>query len=171
MANYKVNGNVIVADIERLTDKEMKTLSKYVALGFTIEPKTKVKKERMKEKFILDYLKDDEEAIKTYKEIYNKTAVDEDGNPKMTSKGNEIKQGFNAGRFWFCKTYPINLADVKKEIEENGRTEELNEAYNDYKKAKDNENKNKTKAEKEKNKPMSEEEYTRVFYWKHIKNM
>ena len=174
MANYTVKGNKIIADIEKLTDKEMKTLSKYVALGFTIETKEKVKIERMKEQFILDYLKEnDPEAKKIYDEVYNKIAVDEDGNEKTTSLGNPILQGFNAGRFWFCKNYPKNIEEVKQTIEEEGKTEELEDAYQDYKDTKDKEKKNNGKKKNKKTKKveaMTKDEYTRVFYWKHIEN-
>jgi hypothetical protein len=161
MANYEIKGKVIFADIQKLTDKEVKLLSKYVALGYTVEEKEEeeTKKKTLKDSDILEYLKDNKEALETYKKIKDTPAVDKKGKVKKTSRDNVVKRGFNAGRFWFCKNFPEDIEDIKKAIEEAGRTALLEEAYEEYKK---------TKEDNKETDIMTETEYTRTYYWKYV---
>lgn len=161
MANYEIKGKTIYANIEKLTDKEVKLLSKYVALGYTVEEKEEeeTKKKTLKNADILEYLGEDEKAIATYKEIMKEPATDKNGKTKLTSTGKVVKKGFNAGRYWFCKNYPTDIKEVKKAIDEAGRTALLNTAYGDYVKNKTDNNETDI---------MTEEEYTRTYYWKYV---
>ena len=161
MANYEIKGKVIFADIQRLTDKEVKLLSKYVALGYTVEEKEEeeTKKKTLTNAYILEYLKGDEKAITTYNEVVNEPATDKNGKTKLTSKGKVVKKGFNAGRHWFCKNYPADIKEIEIAIEEAGRTTLLKKAYTDYKK---------TKEDNKETDIMTETEYTRTYYWKYV---
>lgn len=161
MANYEIKGKVIYADIQKLTDKEVKLLSKYVALGYTVEEKEEeeTKKKTLTDAYIRDYLNGDEEAIKTYDKIIKEPAKDKNGKTKLTSKGNVVKKGFNAGRHWFCKNYPADIKEVEKAIEEANRTALMEKAYEDYKQ---------TKEDNKETDIMTETEYTRTYYWKYV---
>ena len=161
MANYEIKGKTIYANIEKLTDKEVKLLSKYVALGYTVEEKEEeeTKKKTLTDSDILEYLNDNKEALETYKKIKDTPAVDKKGKVKKTSRDNVVKRGFNAGRFWFCKNFPEDIEDIKKAIEEAGRTALLEEAYQEYKK---------TKEDNKETDIMTETEYTRTYYWKYV---
>lgn len=161
MANYEIKGKVIYADIQKLTDKEVKLLSKYVALGYTVEEKEEeeTKKKTLTNAYILGYLKDDEKAIKTYNDIMNEPATDKNGKTKLTSKGKVVKKGFNAGRHWFCKNYPADIKAVEQDIENAGRTTLLTKAYADYIKNKEDNNETDT---------MTKDEYTKTYYWKYV---
>ena len=59
---------VVYADILALTAKEEAEVEKFVKFGFTVENKVeaKVKIDRLNDPYILDYLKDDAEALATY---------------------------------------------------------------------------------------------------------
>lgn len=157
---------IIYANILALTEKEEKEIERFVKFGFTVENKveTKAKVERLNETYILDYLKDnDEEAITTYKSKVNEAVVDDNGKVKTTSTGKTKRKGFNAGRNWFSKTYPEDITDIKKLIKEAGEEENFNKVYNAYKK--------KSVKEQAENKdfvPLTEEEYTRDYYWKNV---
>ena len=161
MANYEIKGKIIYADIQKLTDKEVKTLSKYVALGYSVEEREEeeTKKRTLKDSDILEFLSDNKEALETYKKIKDTPAVDKNGKVKKTKRDKIVKRGFNAGRFWFCKNFPEDIEEIKKAIEEAGRTALLEEAYKDYKK---------TKEENKETDIMTETEYTRTYYWKYV---
>lgn len=161
MANYEIKGKTIYANIEKLTDKEVKLLSKYVALGYTVEEKEEeeTKKKTLTDAYIREYLAKDEEALETYKKIIKEPAKDKNGKTKLTSKGKVVKKGFNAGRHWFCKNHPADIKEIEKAIEEAGRTVLLKKAYEDYKK---------TKEDNEETDIMTETEYTRTYYWKYV---
>lgn len=161
MANYEIKGKTIYANIEKLTEKEVKLLSKYVALGYTVEEKEEeeTKKKTLTDAYIRDYLAKEEEAIETYDKIIKEPAKDKNGKTKLTSKGKVVKKGFNAGRHWFCKNYPANIEEIEKAIEEAGRTVLMKKAYEDYKQ---------TKEDNKETDIMTETEYTRTYYWKYV---
>lgn len=161
MANYEIKGKTIFANIEKLTDKEVKLLSKYVALGYTVEEKEEeeTKKKTLTDAYIRDYLANEEEALETYDKIIKEPAKDKNGKTKLTSKGKVVKKGFNAGRHWFCKNYPADIKDIEKAIEEAGRTVLMKKAYEDYKQ---------TKEDNKETDTMTETEYTRTYYWKYV---
>lgn len=149
---------IIYADILALTEKEEAEVEKYVKYGFAVEPRTKKAEKiaRLDEEFILEYLKDDETALNTFKGKKNETATDEEGNKKYTEKGKERKKGYNNALHWFARTYPEALGNITTEIQVAGKAEELKKAYKKYKK----DNQDKT--------IMSEDEYTRFFYWTRV---
>ena len=72
MKHYSIDNKnkVITATIARLTDKEMAEIQRYVAFGYTVEdgkPAEKVATKRLDDAFIMEYLKDDSEALEAYK--------------------------------------------------------------------------------------------------------
>ena len=122
MKHYSIDNKnkVITAAIARLTDKEMAEIQRYVAFGYTVEdgkPAEKVATKRLDDAFIMEYLKDDSEALEAYNDAKEALAVDEDGTIKTRKNKDgtvkQKKQGFNAGRNWFAKTYPKDIADLK----------------------------------------------------------
>ena len=95
---------VVYADILALTAKEEAEVEKFVKFGFTVENKVeaKAKIDRLNDAYILDYLKDDADALATYKAKKNETATDDEGKAKTTTTGKRKTKGFNAGRNWFA---------------------------------------------------------------------
>ena len=158
--HYKIDepGKKIFADILALTEKEEKEIAKYVKYGFTVEPMTKKAEKvvRLDEEYILEYLKDDQEALDTFAGKKNETALDEEGNKKLTEKGKERKKGYNNALHWFARTYPEALDKITQEIKVAGKADELKKAYSKY--VKDNQDKA----------IMTQEEYTRFFYWTRV---
>lgn len=150
---------VIYADILALTAKEEAEVEKFVKFGFTVENKVeaKAKVERLNDPYILDYLKDDAEGLKTYKSKKNETAVDDEGKPKTTSTGKRKTKGFNAGRNWFARTYPADTTEIEKAITEAGLKPELDKAYAEY-----------AKKNADATDVMTADEYKRDFYWKKV---
>ena len=75
---------IIFADILALTEKEEAEVAKYVKYGFAVEPRTKKaeKVARLDEEYILNYLKDNQEALDTFAGKKNETATDEAGKVK-----------------------------------------------------------------------------------------
>ena len=150
---------VIYADILSLTEKEEAEVEKFVKFGFTVENKVenKVKIDRLNDEYITEYLKGDKEALKIYTNKKNEVATDENGNIKTTTRGKKRTRGFNAGRNWFSREYPKDIAEVDKKIAEAGLTKKFNEAYKQY------ENKNKDNDD-----IMTEAQYKRDYYWKKV---
>ena len=158
---------VVYADILALTAKEEAEVEKFVKFGFTVENKVeaKAKIDRLNDAYILDYLKDDAEALATYKAKKNETATDDEGKAKTTTTGKRKTKGFNAGRNWFARNYPADIAEIEKAITEAGLMPELKKAYPEYTK----------KCEKavadgsmKTDDVMGEVEYKRDFYWKKV---
>lgn len=150
---------VIYADILALTAKEEAEVEKFVKFGFSVENKIakKVAVKRLDEAFILDYLKDDNDALDEYNAAKKAPAVDEDGKEKKTSTGKTKTQGFNAARNWFAKTYPKDVNEAAAAIKTAGLEKKLKKAYEDYAK----------KNTGVKN-AMTKDEYTKDFYWKKV---
>lgn len=161
MKHYSIDNKnkVITATIARLTDKEMAEIQRYVAFGYTVEdgkPAEKVATKRLDDAFIMEYLKDDSEAIEAYKAAKDAPAVDKDGTIKTSkSKDGKVKQkkqGFNAGRNWFAKTYPKDIADLKLTA---AQKDTIAAAYKKYN-------------EKEAAEKLTKDEYTKYYYWTKI---
>ena len=161
MKHYSIDNEnkVITATIARLTDKEMAEIQRYVAFGYTVEdgkPAEKVATKRLDDAFIMEYLKDDSEALEAYKAAKDAPAVDKDGTIKTSkSKDGKVKQkkqGFNAGRNWFAKTYPKDIADLKLTA---AQKDTIAAAYKKYR--------DKEAAEK-----LTKDEYTKYYYWTKI---
>lgn len=159
--HYKIDEakKVIFADILALTEKEEKEIAKYQKYGFSVEPMTKKAEKvvRLDEEYILEYLAKDKEALDAFAGKKNETATDEDGKKKYTETGKERKKGYNNALHWFARTYPQDIADIKKEIQVAGKADELVKAFKKY--VKDN---------AETTGIMNEEEYTRYFYWTRV---
>lgn len=161
MKHYSIDNKnkVITATIARLTDKEMAEIQRYVAFGYTVEdgkPAEKVATKRLDDAFIMEYLKDDSEALEAYKAAKDAPAVDKDGTIKTSkSKDGKVKQkkqGFNAGRNWFAKTYPKDIADLKLTA---AQKDTIAAAYKKY-------------SEKEAAEKLTKDEYTKYYYWTKI---
>ena len=161
MKHYSIDNKnkVITATIARLTDKEMAEIQRYVAFGYTVEdgkPAEKVATKRLDDAFIMEYLKDDSEALEAYKAAKDAPAVDKDGTIKTRkSKDGKVKQktqGFNAGRNWFAKTYPKDIADLKLTA---AQKDTIAAAYKKY-------------SEKEADEKLTKDEYTKYYYWTKI---
>ena len=151
---------IIYADILALTAKEEAEVEKFVKFGFTVENKkadSKAKVERLNDPYILEYLKDDAEALATYAGLKNEVATDENGKTKTTSKGNAKKKGFNAGRNWFAKTYPADASTLDEEIEKAGLKKQFAELWKAY-----------AEQNKDVKGAMTADEYKRDFYWKKV---
>ena len=151
---------IIYADILSLTEKEEAEVSKFLKFGYTIANKVKEKNtvKRIDEEFILDYLKDDSNAIEEYKKAKAEPARDENGNKKLTGTGKVRTRGFNAGRNWFSKKYPLNVEDAEKAIKEANMKDLFDTVYKAYS----------NKEVKEGESLLTKEEYTRDFYWKKV---
>lgn len=159
--NYRLDEakKKIFADILKLTPKEIEEVEKFRRFGYEVVNKkmTKEEKKRLNDEYILEYLKDFPEKIEEYKAIKEK-----DAKPKKTNEDEEPtktrKQGFNAGRNWFAKTFPENIADelvIANKIKENEKKIEKNwKKYNSDNK--DNPDK------------MTEEQYKKYYYWTRI---
>lgn len=168
--NYTVEGDTVYADIAKLTDDEVKEVKRFQDFGFKLEytvhhkheakknKPEKSEKKKLKQEYILEYLEmNDVAGVKEYEEKRDEIAVDKEGKEKTTSTGKPRKKGFNAGKYWFTRKYPVDVAVAKNEIESAGLTKELNEDYKKYKESKSE--------EKEEKDVLNQEEYTRTFYW------
>lgn len=169
--HYSVNGNTVVAEITKLTDKELAEVQRYKALGFDIisgkveAPKTA---KRLDDDYIRKYLENDIEALAEYDKLINAHVLNDDGSvkyhiiidkkTKAQKQGKPYKQGFNAGRNWFAKTYPVNVSEAIKDIADAGLGKDFGKAWEAY---------NKKEAEEGKTK-MTKDEYTKDYYWKKV---
>ena len=159
MKHYSVDSKskVISAMITRLTDKELAEVQRYTSLGYEVIDSTPVKVavKRLDEDFIRNYLKDDSEAIEKFVAETQKPVIDENGNAKITkNKAGKIKQkkqGFNAGRNWFAKTYPKDIAELKLDTAQKNEIEKKFKAYS-----------------KKDDATMTKAEYTKYYYWTKI---
>ncbi len=181
MKHYSINADtrVITANIARLTDKELSEVQKYVALGFKIEdgkPEEQPKSKRLNEDYILKYLdehltaEEAEKAKAEYKKWCDTPACDDSGKIKTrtykkTKKVETITQGFNAGRNWFAKTYPLDIAELNlpEAVKKN-----IAESYEKYKDKGDKANAKAKEANLKTTEYLNETEYTRYYYWTKI---
>ena len=159
---------VIDADIVALTAKEEAEIVQFVKFGDTFENKVanKAKVERLDDDYIVEYLgklddeNEKEKALADYAKLKNEVATDEKGNVKLTTKGNPKKRGFNAGRNWFAKTYPIDASKLDEEITKAGLTKQLEDLWEEYEEA----HKNDTNTDD----IMNKDQYKRDFYGKRV---
>ena len=169
--HYSVNGNTVIADITKLTDKELAEVQRYKALGFEIvsgkveAPKTE---KRLNDPYIRKYLENDTAGLAEYEKLIEAPALNDDGSikyhiitdkkTKAQKQGKPYKAGFNAGRNWFAKTYPVNVSEAVKAIAEANLAKKFDKAWEAY---------DKKDAEPGKTK-MTKDEYTRDYYWKNV---
>ena len=165
--HYKIDDEkkIIYADIMALTEKEEAEVAKFQKYGYVVENKVekKVSISRLDEEYIKKYLKEDQDALEKYERVKARPAVDEDGNVKMTSKGKVKRQGFNAGRNWFARNYPLDVSVAVNAIEGAGKTKALGDAFDGYQKKAE-----KARADGKTVDAMTKDEYTRDFYWKKV---
>lgn len=168
--HYEIDNEkkIIYADIMALTEKEEAEVAKFQKYGYDVENKVKEKAKisRLDDDYITKYLsgvENSEEELKTYKAIKKREAVDEEGHTKTYATGRVKEQGFNAGRNWFARKYPLDVNEAIEAIERAGKTKVLETAFKGYKKKAE-----KAKAEGKTVDAMTEDEYTRDFYWKKV---
>lgn len=171
--HYKLDDEkkIIYADIMALTEKEEAEIGKFLKYGYVVENKIEPKEEvsRLDDAFILNYLRDDETALKTYEEKKELPAVDEHGEKKKTVKGKVKRQGFNAGRNWFARKYPLDVNEAIEAIRKENMTKALDKAYSKYeKKVQKAQKEAEEKGETLNEAPMTKDEYTKDFYWKKV---
>ena len=165
MKHYSIDNKtkVITANIARLTDKEMAEVQRYVAFGYTVEdgkPAEKVAVKRLNNDYIVKYLDGDTEALAAYAAAKDAPALEADNKTIKTRKKKDgttetVKQGFNAGRNWFAKTYPKTVAELKLNDEQKAAIEA---AFAEYKE----------KPVKKGEVRLTKEEYTKYYYWTKI---
>lgn len=173
--HYRVGEDTIYADLAKLTKEETKIVSKFKELGYKVihEDMSKKAVKRLNNAYIENYLKDDKTALKTYADIKNMQAVDENGTGKVREKKNgttsEVKKGFNAARNWFSITYPKDIQEVIRAIEAAEKDADLQKAFANYGRNFDERQKEAIAAGKPFNDhKKSQDEYTRDFYWKNV---
>lgn len=174
--HYSVNGDTIIADITKLTDKELAEVQRYQALGFKVvsgkvEPAKTVK--RLDDPFITKYLEDDMEGLAKYNALIDENVLNEDGSikyhlvidkkkstkdNKVMKQGKPFKKGFNAGRNWFASNYPKDVSVAIKAIADAGFAKSFDKAWKAYEKKEPEEGKAK----------QTKDEYTRDYYWKKV---
>ena len=151
--HYTINDNkkTISADILALTAKEEAEIAKFVKYGYTVENKP-IKKEkisRIDEDYICSILS--EKDKQEYLIIKN--------------------QSFAKAKIWFMKTFPkegTNIyADYDKALTANNNEygNKIKKSYDNYKKDKD---KKQEKNPEETVEVLTEEEYSKTYYWKNI---
>ena len=139
---------VIYANILNLTDKEIEEIKRYQMFGYTVTGKGKPKKEssvqRLNDKYICDFLKDDPEGFKSY----------------TAKKAENGKKGFIAARNWFATTYPKKIEELDISSEQRAA---MPAKYEAYKKAFE-----KSAKKKKGETAYTEEQYMRYYYWTKI---
>lgn len=164
--NYTVEGNIVYADIAKLTDEEVKEIKRFQDFGFEVKyevyHKATVKKhkeendrnkgvkkvESLKEKDILDYLEDNDPEAKT------------------AYQDKKDEKGFNGAKYWFMSKYPVDAASVQAAIEKkDGSLKKVEEAFDKYTKSIKAQNRKNEKENKELKEPFTKDEYMKVYYW------
>ena len=156
--HYKVDNKEkkIYAVIKNLTEAEMSEISKFQLCGYSVV-NGKMKEEntnsvkRLDEKYIKDYLKNDDKGLAQYEAEKNAIAKEADGTPKLTKDGKTKKRGFNAGKIWFAKTYPVSIKDLTISADDK---KAIDKAFDKYSQGEAAE--------------MTKDEYTRYYYWTKI---
>ena len=110
MANYEVNNakKVVYAKVECLTEKQIKAVRNYLALGYKLEDKPKGEKDFSKDS-VIAYLKQygTPEQIKKFNDKMEAQAKDrETGEPIFKKDGSPRKVGFIAGLKYFQNEFP-----------------------------------------------------------------
>ena len=96
---------VIVANMQRVGDKQLNLISKYIKLGYTLEEYEAPKKEEYTKEKILEVLKDKPELLKKYNDVCNEPVIDKKtGEPKKLKDGRIKTKGHIAGIKWYKTT-------------------------------------------------------------------
>ena len=120
------------------------------------QEKAKEPAKRLDDEYILDYLRNDKVGKETYISKKNEPVLNEDGTEKTKKDGTVKTKGFSNGCKWFATTYPENVEEVEKKIEEAKKAEDFERVYKAYVKKTENSN------DKE---AMTKAQYTRHYYW------
>lgn len=150
MAKHYITDNkekVIYANILKLTDDELAEISKLEKFGYTVvnEAVAKAKEKLNPDKKTV--LRLDEDSIRKYLKEHAEEAIEAFDKEKKDN-------GYAKAKTWFMKNYPANVKDIEAQTEKAD--------YAKYQKGMKNKTDPKTK---ESLTPMTEEEYTRYFYW------
>ncbi len=110
MANYKLEGKKVIAKVAALSDKELKAVKNYLALGYTLEEFKKEKKEpdeAFKALTIQKWLEENgtKAQKKEYWDRFNAPVV-KDGVTKTKKDGTPKVKGHVATLAWFKKEFP-----------------------------------------------------------------
>ena len=141
-SNYEVKDNKIFVNIDKISEKEMKKVKKYISLGYKLVEVKEEKAKRINKDYVLNvYFKDNQEG----KDEYN------------TRKGIKALQ-------WFKETYPKEVKeyeDIKKKVIK--VAPKIEENYKKYLEKTIKDNKGNIKEERQ-----SIEEYIRCYYWNKV---
>ena len=161
MANYVVyeKSKKILAEVAELTEKELKAVMNYQALGYKLVGKkekdeTKETAKRVNAEYVKKYLEKDKTALDTF----------------TKKKGVEALQ-------WFKANYPTDIEEykkveeaVEKALNEKAKATTIDDMYKAYyaKPIKDENDEVITDENKIKEKKQKKEEYIRCYYWNKI---
>lgn len=117
---------VIVANMQRVGDKQLNLISKYIKLGYTLEEYKAPKKAEYAKENMIELLEKRPELLEIYKDVCNEPVIDkETKEPKKLKDGTIKTKGHIAG-IKFYKEYiegnekkldSINVEEIKKKIE------------------------------------------------------
>lgn len=115
---------VIVANMQRVGEKQLNVISKYIKVGYTLEEYEAPKKAEYSKENIIKVLEARPELLELYNAVCNEPVIDEEKKePKKLNDGRIKIKGHIAGIKWY-KTYiekkDINTLDIeaiKKQME------------------------------------------------------
>lgn len=109
--NYVIDKEekVIYANVASLTEKQVKAIKNYLALGYTLTEKEKTPNEKMKKENVVAYLNENgtQAQIAKFNEIMEEIVIDkETKQPKKLKDGTPKKKGYVAALQYFKKQFP-----------------------------------------------------------------
>lgn len=109
--NFTVDNvaKIVYAKVGNLTEKQLKVVHNYLALGYVLEEKVKVSNGKMEKEKVVAYLEANgtPEQIEKFNTIMNETVVDKKtGLPKLLKSGEPKKKGYVAALQYFKKQFP-----------------------------------------------------------------
>lgn len=109
--NYVIDNKaqVIYANVASLTEKQLKAIKNYIALGYQLKEKVKTTDEKMKKENVVAFLNSNgtKEQIDKFNAIMNEPVIDKDTKqPKMLKDGTPKKKGYVAALQYFKKQFP-----------------------------------------------------------------
>lgn len=109
--NYVIDNKaqVIYANVASLTEKQLKAIKNYIALGYQLKEKVKTTDEKMKKENVVAFLNANgtKEQIDKFNTIMNEPVIDKDTKqPKMLKDGTPKKKGYVAALQYFKKQFP-----------------------------------------------------------------
>lgn len=109
--NYVIDNKekAIYANIASLTEKQVKAIKNYLALGYVLKEKVKTPNEKMKKENVVAYLTANgtKEQIDNFNAIMEEIVIDKDTKqPKTLKDGTPKKKGYIAALQYFKKEFP-----------------------------------------------------------------